>query len=237
MIQFYATDIEKDSFLPEEESSHCCRVLRMKEGDMIRVTNGQGSIYNCRILKADPRHTKLEIIEKESLPSPSPRLTIAVAPTKNIDRIEWFLEKAEEIGVSKIVLLKCTRSERKNLRIDRLRRILISAMNQSLSAFLPQLQDFTDFKEFVKSEDSETGKFFGYCSADFPKKEFVKEYKPGENVTVMIGPEGDFTQEEVSLAIDRGFFPVTFGEKRLRTETAALYAVCSVQVINRLHQP
>ncbi|MCH5230811.1 MAG: 16S rRNA (uracil(1498)-N(3))-methyltransferase [Muribaculaceae bacterium] len=234
MIQFYAPDIEVDNILPEEESGHCCRVLRMKVGDEIRVTDGRGMIFYCRILKAHSKHTEIEIIGKEELPQRNYKLTLAVAPTKNSDRIEWMVEKAVEIGIEHIVLLKCSRSERKALRTDRLRRIMVSAMNQSLEAYLPTLSEVTSFDDFVKSQANESQKFFGYCSEAFPRKELVKECRPGRSVSVMIGPEGDFSPEEVENAIRHGFLPVTFGDKRLRTETAGVFATCAVNIINQL---
>ncbi|MCH5224340.1 MAG: 16S rRNA (uracil(1498)-N(3))-methyltransferase [Muribaculaceae bacterium] len=234
MIQFYAPDIERLPFLPEEESGHCCRVLRMKAGEEIRVTDGLGNIFLCEIVDAHPKHTALKIKEKKSESGKEYSLTIAVAPTKNADRIEWMVEKVMEIGVDRLVLLKCQRSERKNLRVDRLRRILISAMNQSLSSRLPLIEEMVSFRDFVENSDPRSQKFFGYCSSDYPKREFVKECRAGEDTIVMIGPEGDFTREEVALAMEKGFLPVTFGEKRLRTETAGVFAACAVEIINQL---
>ena len=235
MIQFYSPDITRTLELPEDESQHCVRVLRMKEGDEINVIDGKGKRYLCEIENADPRHTKLRILSEED--SSVPRnysLTIAIAPTKNADRIEWLVEKAVEIGVDRIVLLKCRRSERKILRKDRLEKIMISAMKQSLGVTLPTLDDMVDFKQYVEETDLKSQKFFGYCSETVGKSSFVKECKPGGEVIVMIGPEGDFTQEEVKLAIEKGFKAVTFGEKRLRTETAGVFAICAVNVINQL---
>lgn len=235
MIQFYAPEIESELILPEGESSHCVRVLRMKEGDEIIVTDGKGSRFVCVIEKAHPSHINLKIKEKLNLSSEREySLTLAVAPTKNTDRMEWMVEKAVEIGVDKIVFLKCERSERKVLRSDRLMKIMIAAMKQSLSVKLPILEEMLNYKDFVTSSDENSQRFFGYCSSEFPKKEFAKEYKRGEDVTIMIGPEGDFTPDEVNLAIENGFLPVTFGKKRLRTETAGVYAICAVSVINQM---
>lgn len=236
MIQFYSPQIETDPFLPEEESGHCCRVLRMNVGDTIRVTDGRGGLYSCRIKDANPKHTGLEILESRKEPSRNYSLTLAVAPTKNADRMEWMVEKAVEIGVDRIVLLKCDRSERKNLRTDRIRKIMISAMNQSLELHLPLLDELTSIKDFVNERSLGSQKFFGYCSEDFSRKELVKECKAGEDVIVMIGPEGDFSPSEVSMAVENGFIPVTFGEKRLRTETAGVFAVCAVNIINQLQK-
>ena len=233
MIQFYAPEIERDATLPEGESVHCVRVLRMKEGDEIVVTDGKGNRYICEIIKSHPSHTEVLIKKKETVKqAKNYSLILAVAPTKNSERMEWMVEKAVEIGVDKIILLKCERSERKNLRTERLLKVMIAAMKQSLSAVLPELVEVSDYKDFVKLEDCCSNKYFGYCSEIFPKKEFANTYKGGD-IIVMIGPEGDFTPGEVDLAIQNNFEPVTFGEKRLRTETAGVYAVCAVSVINQ----
>lgn len=235
MIQFYAPDILLNPELPESESMHCSRVLRMKNGDEIFVTDGKGSRYRCLILNSHTSHTSLSVISQEKLEAEKNYyLTLAVAPTKNADRMEWMVEKAVEIGVDKIVLLKCERSERKYQKTERLKKIMIAAMKQSLSLFLPEITELTDYKDFICSCSKDSQKFFGYCSKDFPLKDFTKECKAGGEVIVMIGPEGDFTFEEVDKAIKYNFIPVTFGNKRLRTETAGVYATCAVNVINQL---
>ncbi|MCH5241348.1 MAG: 16S rRNA (uracil(1498)-N(3))-methyltransferase [Muribaculaceae bacterium] len=235
MIQFYSPDIEETLTLPEGESAHCCRVLRHKEGDEIVVTDGKGHRFLCEITDAHPSHTQIIILKSEDLQYERDfQLTLAVAPTKNSDRMEWMVEKAVEIGVDKIVLLKCKRSERKSQRSDRLLKVMVSAMKQSLSSFMPELTEITDFNDFVKNSSPGSQKFFGYCSESFPRKELVKECKPGGEVVIMIGPEGDFTPEEVETAVKNGFMPVTFGNKRLRTETAGVFAVSAVNVINQL---
>ena len=235
MIQFFSPELEETLLLPEGESSHCVRVLRMIEGDEIYVTDGKGNRFKCLIEKAHHSRTKVRIIEKETFSfEKNYRLILAVAPTKNVDRMEWLAEKAVEIGVAKIVLLRCERSERKILKKERLEKIMVSAMKQSLSVYLPEIEEVTRFGNFVRSLDENTQKFFGYCSPEFPRLEFVKECLPGGEVVVMIGPEGDFTPDEVKEAVNNGFKAVTFGNKRLRTETAGVYAVCAVDVINQL---
>ena len=237
MIQFYAPDIESLAVLPEGESVHCCRVLRMKDGDEIIVTDGKGNRFRCEIIKSHPAHTEVRIIEKETLPSEHDYfLTLAVAPTKNSDRMEWMAEKAVEIGVDRIVLLKCDRSERKVMRPDRLEKVMAAAMKQSLSTRMPLLEEVTSLEKFVKGADGKAQKFFGYCSEQFPRKELVKELHPGGEVIIMIGPEGDFSPKEVQTAVEEGFVPVTFGNKRLRTETAGVFAVVAVNIINQLTQ-
>ncbi len=230
MIQFYSPDIEATGALPETESGHCCRVLRMKEGDNIFVTDGKGHRFECVILDAHPKHTALEILTMEEI---SPwwgfQLELCVAPSKNADRMEWLVEKAVEIGVDRITLMKCTRSERKTLRTDRLEKIAVSAMNQSLKTNKTVIEGLIDFKEIV-SDGFEGFKCLGYCDDAYPLRSFAEEYKGG-NVRILIGPEGDFTPEEVAMAVENGYVPVTFGGSRLRLETAALYAAVAAHVI------
>ena len=180
MIQFYAPDIEETGILPETESGHCCRVLRMKEGDSIRVTDGKGKIFECIILEAHPKHTAVEIVsESEILPWWGFRLEICVAPSKNMDRIEWLVEKAVEIGADRIVLMRCARSERKTVKTERLAKIAISAMNQSLKANLTEITDMTDFKALV-TDGFEGYRCMGYCDENFPLRGFAGEYKGGD---------------------------------------------------------
>lgn len=236
MIQFYAPEIESTGLLPESDSAHCCRVLRMKEGDEVVVVDGKGKRFHCVIIEAHPKRTALEIISIEEVPSHwGVNITIAVAPTKNADRMEWMLEKAVEIGVDRVVLLRCKRSERKGMKLERLEKVMISAMKQSLKGVLPELTELSDFKTFVSEVKGDCQKFFGYCSPDYPRKEFVRECRAREDVVIMIGPEGDFDPEEVEFAVANGFVPVTFGESRLRTETAALYGVTATHIINQIN--
>lgn len=228
MTQFYAPDIETTGLLPEDESLHCCRVLRKQAGDEIYVVDGKGGRYLCRITDPHPKHTAVEIIETEKETAPDSLLTLAVAPTKSSDRMEWLVEKAVELGVGRIVMLKCDRSERKNVKPERLKKVMVAAMKQSLRSRLPEVTDMIPFDKFMDETKDIEEKFFGYCSDEYPRREFVKEYKPGREVVVMIGPEGDFSPREVELAVKNGYVPVTFGPNRLRTETAALFAVAFV---------
>lgn len=230
MIQFYSPDIESTGVLPETESDHCCRVLRMKEGDNIYVSDGKGHRYECTILDAHPKHTALEILTMEEIkPWWGFQIELCVAPAKNADRMEWLVEKAVEIGVDKITLMKCQRSERKTLRTDRLEKIAISAMNQSLKTNRTIIEGPVDFKEIV--DDGFSGfKCLGYCDDSYPLRSFANEYKGG-NLRILIGPEGDFTPDEVAMAVEKGYLPVTFGGSRLRLETAALYAAVAAHVI------
>ncbi len=235
MIVFYAPDVESTGILPESDSAHCCRVLRMKEGDSITVTDGRGHRFLCRIVEAHQKHTAVEIVSREDVPNHwGVHITLAVAPTKLADRMEWMLEKIVEIGIDRVVLLRCRHSERKVIKTERLEKVMISAMKQSLKGVLPEITEMTDFRDFIAECRGKKGLFMGYCDSAYPRREFVKECKTGDDVTIMIGPEGDFSPDEVEMAVDAGFMPVTFGESRLRTETAALYGVTAVHVLNQL---
>ena len=234
MIRFYASDIVSNPVLPESDSGHCCRVLRMKEGDTIQVVDGCGHAYDCIITDAHPKHTALEITQIHEEPKHwVPYITLAVAPTKNIDRMEWLLEKAVEIGVDRIVFLKCRRSERKEVKDERLIKILVSAMKQSMKSTLPEFDGMVDFKKFI-SEKNDSQKFMGYCDDSNPLLKLTDEYHPAQDVTILIGPEGDFSEDEVKMAVEAGYIPVTFGDTRLRTETAALYALSTIHISNDL---
>lgn len=233
MIQFYAPDIATTGTLPEQESVHCSRVLRMKEGDVINVTDGKGTRYECSILEAHPRHTTVEIITATEIePWWGFRLEVCIAPSKNIDRIEWFVEKAVEIGVDRIVLMKCARSERKAVKTERLVKIAVSAMNQSLKTTLPEISELTDFRHLI-ADGFEGKKYMGYCDDSIPLKRFSHQYKGGD-VRILIGPEGDFSPEEVEAAMKAGYVPVTFGGSRLRLETAALYCTIAAHEVGEI---
>lgn len=237
MIQFYVPDIKATQTLPPEESAHAVRVLRKREGDTVYVTDGAGRRYTCRILSADAKRTPVEIVDCEEVAKYwEEKITLAVAPTKNMDRMEWLVEKAVEIGVDRIVLLRCEHSERKVVKADRLRKIAVSAMKQSLKAKLPEITEVTDFKTFV-TECAAGERYMGYCDKSYPLKRLVEEYTPGPDVTILIGPEGDFSPAEVRLAADNGFVPVTFSEARLRTETAALYGLQTVHILDTVKCP
>lgn len=235
MIQFYAPDIERTLTLPESESAHCSRVLRMQAGDEVFVTDGKGKRFRCVVMEPHPKHTMVEILDVEEVPNHwGCRITLAVAPTKHSDRMEWMLEKVVEIGVDRVVLLRCQRSERKVMKLERLEKVMVSAMKQSLKGVMPLIEEVTSLRAFVESLRPDCQKFIGYCSKEYELKDFSKEYTGVSDVVIMIGPEGDFTSEEVEMATRHGFVPVTFGQSRLRTETAALYSVTAVHVLNQL---
>lgn len=233
MILFYAPEIESAGCLADDDAIHCARVLRHNIGDEIVCTDGKGFFYTCRITSLTPKRVDVEVLERrEARPHWGAPIVLAVAPTKNSDRLEWLVEKAVEMGVDKIVLLSCRRSERRVMKTERLKRVMISAMKQSLKATLPELKELTLVSDFIRTADGQ--RFFGYCDSNTDRKDFAREYNPREPVTVMIGPEGDFSPEEVEMALKAGFVPVTFGESRLRTETAGMYAVAASHTLKSL---
>ena len=229
---FYTPDIAFRAELPEEEAGHCIRVLRLTEGDEILLTDGKGMFYKAAISRAHPKHCEVDILESWQQPALwNFKLHIAVAPTKNMDRMEWFAEKATEIGIDAITCLNCRFSERKEVKPARLEKILVSAMKQSQKATLPVLTGMTDFCTFV-TQPFDGRKFIAHCE-EGDKKLLKQLYQPGENALVLIGPEGDFSPEEIELALKNGFLPISLGESRLRTETAALVACHTIHVLNQ----
>ncbi|MDE7153995.1 MAG: 16S rRNA (uracil(1498)-N(3))-methyltransferase [Muribaculaceae bacterium] len=234
MIQFFAPDIATTLTLPESDSAHCVRVLRMKEGDELQVVDGKGNVYHCRLTLAHQKHAQVELLSSESIPPywHAP-ITVAVAPTKNMDRMEWLVEKLVEMGVDRIVPLSCRYSERKEIKTERLLKIAVSAMKQSLKATIPVISEMTPIAEFIASDTSEQ-KFVAYCAPEIPRRKLVSLYRPGLSATILIGPEGDFSSKEISDTIAAGYQPVTLGDARLRTETAAMVACSMFHTINQL---
>ncbi len=229
---FYAPDIKNSTELPEEESNHAVKVLRLGEGAEIMLIDGVGMFYKAIITRAHHKRCAVEITDSyEQEQKWGGFFHIAVAPTKNIDRIEWFLEKSTEIGIDAITLLKCRYSERKDVKIDRLNKIVISATKQSLKARLPKLEGMVDFKSFVK-QPFDGDKYIAHCYSQDEKVLLKDLYKAGSNALILIGPEGDFSEEEVKLALENGFKPISLGLSRLRTETAALVGCHTLHVIN-----
>ena len=227
MHVFYTPDIQKNLELPEEEAQHCVRVLRLNIGDEITLTDGNGNFYRAEITAATNKRCLVKILETiPQEPLWSGHLHIAMAPTKNMDRNEWFAEKATEIGFDELTFLNCRFSERKVIKMERIEKIVVSAIKQSLKARLPRLNEMTDFDKFITQEF--TGKkFIAHCYKG--EKPLLKNIlKPGEDALVLIGPEGDFSEEEVTKAIEKGFQPISLGKSRLRTETAALVATMVV---------
>ncbi|MDR3217783.1 MAG: 16S rRNA (uracil(1498)-N(3))-methyltransferase [Dysgonamonadaceae bacterium] len=233
MQLFYTPDIVSNSQLPETEAQHCLTVLRLKADDIIRLTDGKGNFYNAAIAEANPKHCRLRILETfPKAPLWKGKIEIAMAPTKNSERTEWFAEKATEIGIDTISFLHCRFSERKDIKTERINKILISAMKQSMKARLPELKGIVDFKTFIQ-QDFDGRKFIAHC---YPgeKQALSQAYRKDENVLILIGPEGDFSEEEIALAEEQGFTPVSLGESRLRTETAALIACHTIHIVNQL---
>lgn len=232
MNLFYIKEITEDTIkLNEEESRHCSKVLRLRKGDHVFLLNGKGSMYEAVIEVPDAKACILGLIKEEKkVSNRGYQLTIAIAPTKNMDRFEWFAEKATEIGIDFIVPLICQHSERKDLKTDRLEKILVSAMKQSGQLYLPQIVKPTSFKDFV-NQPFAGDKMIAHCEPG-NKSEFKHSITPGKNVLILIGPEGDFSPAEISIAINNGFSPVSLGETRLRTETAGLVACHTVCLVN-----
>ncbi len=232
MILFYQPEIAQPLHtLDQEESKHCIRVLRMKPGDRIFLTDGRGSRHEAVLVDDNPKRCLVRIMDTDTDQRRAAfHMHIAVAPTKNIGRFEWFLEKATEIGIDEITPIICENSERKVVKTDRLQKVLVAAMKQSLKTFLPQLNEPVPFKQFVAREFQGI-KFIAYCS-DHYREQMKNVYTPGKDCTVMIGPEGDFTQHEIEQALRASYTPVSLGKSRLRTETAAVVACHTLQLIN-----
>ena len=234
MIIFYAPYLSTCSDLPEEESGHVVRVLRHVVGDEIDVVDGTGMWYHCRITSAHPKHCSVEILSSHPDSHWPYLVELAIGPTKNLDRMEWWLEKSVEIGLDRFVPLRCRFSERKELKTERLRKIAIAAMKQSLKATLPQIDEMTDFKRFIE-EPFDGQKFIAHCMDNQPRHLLSHLVRKGRDVRILIGPEGDFSQDEVSFALQNGYLPISLGDQRLRTETAALVSVHTVHLINSIN--
>lgn len=234
MHRFYCPDIAETLTLGEEDSKHCVKVLRMAEGDTIEVVDGNGMLYTCRITMAHPKRCAVAVADKQHQPPHWPhRIVLGIAPTKNLDRIEWLVEKCVEMGVDRIIPLRCHNSERTVLKTERLKKIMVSAMKQSLKATLPRLDELTPIEQ-VLAEPLEGTRCIAYCDAMLPRDQrqsLATAYKPGNDVVVLIGPEGDFSPEEVQAAREAGYVPVTLGESRLRTETAGMMAVAAIHTL------
>ena len=235
MIRFYAPDIDTTGLLPEGESEHAVRVLRRRPGDEVEAVDGKGTLFRCRLLDDNPRGAAVEIVERIAMQKVwKPYITVAVAPTKHADRMEWLVEKLVEIGIDRFVPLRCERSERKELKRERIEKIAVSAMKQSLKAVLPRIDDTVTLKNFLAEyAASPAQKFVGYCDADTPRRLLAKAYAPGSDVTLLIGPEGDFSPAEIEACLNAGFTPVTMGDNRLRTETAALVGTDTIHIVNQ----
>ncbi|WP_336069685.1 16S rRNA (uracil(1498)-N(3))-methyltransferase [Mesoflavibacter sp. CH_XMU1404-2] len=233
MQLFYNLDISEKSntfSFPKDESRHIVKVLRKKTGDTLHITNGKGYLFTAEITIADQKNCVVNIINSEFKKPTDYKLHLAVAPTKMNDRYEWFLEKATEIGITSITPIYCDHSERKKIKTDRFEKILQSAMKQSLHLYLPILNEPISFKDYI-NQDFSGDLFIAHCE-ETDKKSLKNEIKPNTETTILIGPEGDFSVNEIETAIKNKFIPVTLGNTRLRTETAAIVACHSVAFIN-----
>lgn len=233
MHLFYTPDIAQSNELPEEEAAHALRVLRLGVGDELTLTDGKGMFYQASIAAATNKRCQIVLQNATAWKKPwNGHIHIAMAPTKNLDRIEWFAEKATEIGIDELTFLNCRYSERRVVKTERIDKILVSAMKQSLKAVKPLLNGMTDFQKFVQMPFV-GDKYIAHCNEG--EKLLLKDIEGFSNKTlVLIGPEGDFSIEEVALACENGFKPISLGESRLRTETAALVAT---HIINIKYQP
>ncbi len=245
MYLFYTPNIDIEHTLSEEESQHCVRVLRYTRGDEILLTDGRGTTYTARITNPHPKHCEFEIISQEKQQKAHNfHLHIAIAPTKNIERLEWMIEKCTEIGIDEITPLLCRFSERKQIREDRLEKIILSAAKQSLTPYLPKLNPLTTFEDLIAHAKADKC-FIAHCYKE-DKRELKDEilrlretkFSPsmgeseGASIMILIGPEGDFSEEEIRQALAAGYIPVSLGNTRLRTETAGVVACHTAILLN-----
>jgi len=234
MQVFYAPDISGRSYsLDETESKHIIRVLRMKKGDPVKVIDGKGNMYEGTVAEPDPKKCLIEVLSvHRDFEKRDYRLHIAISPLKNHERLEWFVEKAVEIGIDEITPLICKNTEKPGIKADRIRNIIISAMKQSLKAKEPALNRARSFSEFM-NEKYEGRLMMAHCHSDINRKRIEEVYRRGEDALIMIGPEGDFSKEETEATLSNLFTHILLGSSRLRTETAGVAACHSVYLINQ----
>lgn len=230
MDYYFGKPTDNIILLDDDESNHLINVKRIRTGEIVHVTDGEGNNYITEFFSIEKKKCSLKILEKNKINKNSFHLHIALAPTKNIERMEWFLEKAIETGIDEISFLKCRHSERKEIKIERLNRIAVSAMKQSLKSFLPKINPMVDFNKFVSGK-LEDIKLICIMPAG-ENNRLNKIYLPGKNLIALIGPEGDFHADEVKFAMQSGFKPTSLGTSRLRTETAALNVCTLFNFIN-----
>lgn len=234
-MQLFIGNIEGNSAqLTGEECQHFTKVLRGKTGQEINITDGKGKMAKGMVSQINSKTVEIDLSEiQEDFEKRPYKIHIAIAPTKNMDRMEFFLEKATEIGIDEITFLKSFHSERKNINLERCTKIVHSAVKQSLKAYIPTVNDWVKFTDFIKENQSEV-KLIAHCDENFDRQEFKKIIQPNQNYLILIGPEGDFSKEEIELAYQNGFAGISLGTQRLRTETAALNAVFGVNWVNNL---
>ncbi|PRY49149.1 16S rRNA (uracil1498-N3)-methyltransferase [Arcticibacter pallidicorallinus] len=232
MHLFYTPDIAGDVYIMNpDESKHCVRVLRLQKDDIVQLIDGRGGIFEAVIVNPDAKRTELKVVrETREYQKRNHYLHIAIAPTKNIERLEWFLEKATEIGIDEISPVICDRSERKEVKTERLERVITSAVKQSLKAYHPKLNEPQKYRDFIKNISGD--RYIAHCmdGEKVPLKDLIT---PSGHYTILIGPEGDFTSSELDSALNYGCQPITLGTSRLRTETAALEACFEINFLNR----
>ena len=221
-----ATDVDR---LPQEEAAHATRVLRLKEGDSIFLIDGEGGIHQAVVTIATNKQCQYKITNTTTLPQSENRIHIAIAPTKMMERMEWMAEKATEIGIDEISFLEGQFSERRKMRVDRIEKTVISAMKQSRKAWMPAINDMISVKQFIDTP-REGRKFICHCHEEIPRIPLQQKIEEGQSFTVLIGPEGDFSIEEVEYALKHGYESVSLGDFRLRTETAALVALMTIRL-------
>jgi 16S rRNA (uracil1498-N3)-methyltransferase len=217
-------------YLDPDESRHCTKVLRKKQGDTLHLTDGKGFFYTAVISQPDPQRCTFDVTGKQPESAKDFFIHIAISPTKNADRLEWFVEKAVEIGIDAITIIECDHTERMHIKLERLEKLCVSAMKQSVKATLPKLSGVVPLSEFM-SQVKATGKFIAYVDADNPVH-LHQLATPHQDYVVLIGPEGDFSKEELALCLQHGFHKVSLGRSRLRTETAGLVACHTLHLLN-----
>ena len=234
---FYVPDAETQQELPSDEASHAVRVLRLKEGDELMLMDGKGCFYRAEVTVASNHHCLYRILEKQPQPPQwQGHVQLAIAPTKMMDRIEWMTEKATEVGFDELSFLDCQFSERRNLKLERIRKIVVAAVKQSHKAYMPEVNDMTPFKPFIASHTA-GHRYIAHCYQEVARVNLFDELcqlQPSDDALVLIGPEGDFSIDEVRSAVSAGFVSVDLGKSRLRTETAGLSAVMMMQLAKQI---
>jgi 16S rRNA (uracil1498-N3)-methyltransferase len=230
---FYEPNIKQTLRLSEDESRHAIKVLRLSAGDLLTVVDGKGGLYKCQIKSPHDKKCEVKIVEEtQNFGLRDFYIHLIIAPTKNLDRIEWMVEKCVEIGINEISFIQTRYSERKEIKTVRIEKIAVGAMKQSLKAVLPKINEMISWKEFLKQDYSETQKMIAHLE-EGDRKLIQQIAQPKGKYAILVGPEGDFSPEEINQALEKGFVPVTLGESRLRTETAGLVACHVLNIINQ----
>lgn len=236
---FYVPDAEKLTELPAEEANHAIKVLRLKEGDELMLMDGKGSFYRAEVTLVSNHHCVYRIVERQpQQPQWEGRVHLAIAPTKMNDRIEWMAEKATEVGIDELSFLNCQFSERRNLKTERIKKIVVAAVKQSHKAWMPIVNELEPFRQFI-SRQSSGHRYIAHCYNEVPRVNLFDELcrlDASEDALVLVGPEGDFSIDEVRYAVSQGFVSVDLGKSRLRTETAGLSAVMMMQLAKQINK-